>query len=38
MNQNLAKQVQFRLDDHEYEKLRERVLRRDSWRCQFCGQ
>jgi 5-methylcytosine-specific restriction endonuclease McrA len=27
-----------RLDDREYEELRERVLRRDSWRCQICGK
>ncbi len=37
MNQNLAKPVPVRLDDREYGELREQVLRRDSWRCQFCG-
>jgi len=37
MNQNLAKRVPVRLDDRGYERLRERVLRRDGWRCQFCG-
>jgi 5-methylcytosine-specific restriction endonuclease McrA len=37
MNQNLAKRVSVRLDDREYGELREQVLRRDGWRCQFCG-
>jgi len=37
MNQNLAKRVPVRVDDREYGELRERVLRRDGWRCQFCG-
>lgn len=37
MNQNLTKDVSIRLDGPEYGELRERVLRRDSWRCQFCG-
>jgi 5-methylcytosine-specific restriction endonuclease McrA len=37
MNQNLPKHVPLRLNDREYSELRERVLRRDSWRCQFCG-
>ena len=37
MNQNLAKHLPVRLHDGEYEELREQVLRRDSWRCQFCG-
>jgi 5-methylcytosine-specific restriction endonuclease McrA len=37
MNQNLMKHVPVRLDEREYEKLHEKVLRRDSWRCQFCG-
>ena len=27
----------FRLDPVSYEKLRLQVLRRDSWRCQYCG-
>ena len=27
----------IRLDDSEYRKLREHVLARDGWRCQFCG-
>ena len=26
-----------RLDDCEYGELRQQVLRRDGWRCQFCG-
>jgi 5-methylcytosine-specific restriction endonuclease McrA len=37
MNQNMLKLVPVRLDEREYEKLHEKVLRRDSWRCQFCG-
>ena len=37
MNQNLLKRVPVRLDEHEYGELCERVLRRDTWRCQFCG-
>jgi len=37
MKQNLLKNVPVRLDEHEYSELRERVLRRDNWRCQFCG-
>jgi 5-methylcytosine-specific restriction endonuclease McrA len=37
MKQNLLEQVPVRLDDREYEELREQVLRRDGWRCQFCG-
>jgi 5-methylcytosine-specific restriction endonuclease McrA len=23
--------------DHLYERLRQQILRRDGWRCQFCG-
>jgi 5-methylcytosine-specific restriction endonuclease McrA len=37
MNQNLLKQVPLKLNEREYGELRERVLRRDGWRCQFCG-
>jgi len=37
MNQNLTTRVLLRLDEHEYGELREQVLRRDGWRCQFCG-
>src|SRR5207302_65485 len=37
MSQFLHKQVPVRLGNLEYEELRERVLRRDGWRCQFCG-
>ena len=35
MNQDLLKPV--RLEELKYRQLREQVLRRDSWRCQFCG-
>jgi len=27
----------LRLDQEAYEALRQRVLRRDGWRCQLCG-
>jgi 5-methylcytosine-specific restriction endonuclease McrA len=37
MNQSQQKQVPVRLGNRDYEHLRERVLRRDGWRCQFCG-
>jgi 5-methylcytosine-specific restriction endonuclease McrA len=37
MNQFLQKGVPVRLENREYEELCERVLRRDGWRCQFCG-
>ena len=29
--------LRLRLDPASYEDLRQRVLRRDSWRCQCCG-
>jgi 5-methylcytosine-specific restriction endonuclease McrA len=28
---------QLRLDPASYDRLRQQVLRRDSWRCQSCG-
>jgi 5-methylcytosine-specific restriction endonuclease McrA len=31
------KRARRRLDPALYEELRGQVLRRDSWRCQFCG-
>jgi len=37
MKQNLLKNVPVRLENAEYGELREQVLQRDSWRCQFCG-
>jgi len=37
MNQFLQKQELVRLKNREYEDLLARVLRRDGWRCQFCG-
>ena len=37
MSQSLQKQLPIRLDEIEYEAVRERVLRRDGWRCQLCG-
>ncbi len=29
--------ARLRLDSIAYESLRQQVLRRDGWRCQFCG-
>jgi hypothetical protein len=37
MKHLLQKQVPVRLATRDYEELRERVRRRDGWRCQFCG-
>ena len=37
MNHTPPKQSRLRLDPTLYERLREQVLRRDSWRCQICG-
>ena len=37
MTQRFSKQVPLRLDSSKYEALRQGVLRRDAWRCQFCG-
>ena len=33
----LPKETPVRLSARSYEDLRERVLRRDDWRCQVCG-
>ena len=37
MSQSLEKETPRRLDKIAYKELRLEVLRRDSWRCQFCG-
>jgi len=37
MNPIGPKSVPLRLDPVSYENLRQRVLRRDGWRCQSCG-
>jgi 5-methylcytosine-specific restriction endonuclease McrA len=37
VNQFLQKQVPGRLKTREDKVVRKRVLRRDGWRCQFCG-
>jgi 5-methylcytosine-specific restriction endonuclease McrA len=37
MKQALQKHVRTRLENREYRALRRCVLRRDGWRCQFCG-
>lgn len=31
------KAAPLRLDPLSYERLRQQVLRRDGWRCQYCG-
>ena len=33
----LPKATPSRLDPVSYEGLRQQILRRDGWRCQFCG-
>ncbi len=33
----LPKPTPLRLDPLPYERLRQQILRRDGWRCQFCG-
>jgi 5-methylcytosine-specific restriction endonuclease McrA len=33
----LPKAAPLRLDPESYEGLRQQILRRDGWRCQFCG-
>ena len=37
MNQARPTGNRFRLDPVSYENLRREVLRRDGWRCQYCG-
>ena len=37
MNRIQPKPVRLRLEADAYEELRQRVLRRDAWRCQLCG-
>ena len=37
MSKFRPKVAPIRLDPISYEKLRQEVLRRDGWRCQFCG-
>jgi hypothetical protein len=37
MNEDVLKRSPIRLEEGEYQQLREQVLRRDGWRCQFCG-
>jgi 5-methylcytosine-specific restriction endonuclease McrA len=37
MKQSLAKQLSVRVAVRDYEELRQRVLRRDAYRCQVCG-
>jgi ATP-dependent DNA helicase RecQ len=37
MRRILSKAARLRLDPESYESLRQQILRRDGWRCQFCG-
>jgi len=37
MNGIRPKAPRLRLEPASYENLRQQVLRRDGWRCQFCG-
>ena len=37
MNSVLPKQPRLRLDLEFYKLLQQQVLRRDGWKCQFCG-
>jgi 5-methylcytosine-specific restriction endonuclease McrA len=37
VNRMSPKHPRIRLEAELYEELRQRVLRRDSWRCQSCG-
>ena len=37
MTQAAGKRPRLRLDPHPYARLRQQVLERDAWRCQFCG-
>jgi 5-methylcytosine-specific restriction endonuclease McrA len=37
VNRLLPKQPRQRLDLELYDRLREQVLRRDGWKCQYCG-
>ena len=37
MNQIRGKHAPIRLEPENYRQLREQILNRDGWRCQFCG-
>jgi 5-methylcytosine-specific restriction endonuclease McrA len=37
MTRILSKGPRLRLDSHSYKELCQRVMERDSWRCQICG-
>jgi HNH endonuclease len=36
VKQNMPKQAPIRLEQQDYQELRDQVLRRDGWRCQLC--
>lgn len=37
MSSNRPRLPRLRLDAESYERLRQRILRRDGWKCQACG-
>ena len=37
MTQLRSKRPRLRLDPESYRRLRQQVLERDGWRCQYCG-
>jgi 5-methylcytosine-specific restriction endonuclease McrA len=37
VNQIITKQSPIQLEEESYRELRKQILRRDGWRCQFCG-
>ena len=38
MNHIITKQAPLRLEEESYRELCKQILRRDGWRCQFCGR
>jgi len=38
VNHIITKPVPIRLEEGSYRELRKQILRRDHWRCQFCGR
>jgi len=37
VNRIITKQAPIRFEEESYRELRKQILRRDGWRCQFCG-
>jgi len=38
MRVSQKERLRIQLDDESYKKLRQLVLERDGWRCQYCGR